>query len=866
MADFTAIGNLFDYFWFSINIFIKIYMFDQIKNLKIEKQGTIIGKAVDLALIVDNFLLRIIFLLIWFAGAGSIVIIASDITNYAQVTKQVSGSAYIILGLFVIYLIVRTYYKIKLCYPKPIGIKEAIEKAKSGESFNLYEVFSFELAKVWNRGIGKDWQKKNSKDLLLALSESKDMAFVLARIGVPKGDIQELAKIILPNKSLIDFVARALKIAETESHHQIEVGDLFVAVSEYQSELNRFIEDMGLDIKDILNIVYWQTSVIRDGIKATKKLIDPDDLHLTGGIGRDWIYGYANLLKQYSRDLTETISHKGLGLEIVGHDKEIKAMEEALTRQTGGNAILVGDAGVGKRTTVLGFAKRVLEGRAIGSLKNKHVVEIDTDAILAGAGSGGDITARLTGVLNEAVHAGNMILFVDNIQNLFSSGDAGKVNATEVLLHYLESNGVYLIGTTDTSSFNKYIGTNGALMQRITKVNIEEPTKAEMVRILEDVVPNIEYHTSSLVTYQTIKETIKSADKYILNIPNPEKSITLLDGAAASASASRGKTIIVPKDIDSYIVEKYDVPPSEIGKGEKEKLLKLEEVMHKRVIGQNEAIDAIANAMRRSRAQITDSKKPIGSFLFLGSTGVGKTETAKALAESYFGEEGRMIRFDMSEYQNKQDIYRFIGSNITGEDYPGELTSKVREKPFSLILFDEIEKAHPDILNLFLQVLDEGHLTDGNGRRVAFTNTIIIATSNAGANIIRESISSGSEYEKTRQELLNYIQEKNIYRPEFINRFTQVVIFSPLSFEEINQVARLMLDKLIKDIRKNKGVELEILPDAVSKLAKLGFDPQMGARPMARAIQDKLENMLAKKLLSGDIKKGSKITVSGGDI
>ncbi len=841
-------------------------MLNQVKNLKITKSGTIIGKAVNLAIIVDNFALKAIFLLVWLAGAWAILTLAGSISGYIETSDQIYGLAYIVLGIFVLYLLVRTYYKIKLCYPKPIGIEQAIEKAKMGEEFNLYKVFSFELAKVWSRGIGENWQKKNSKDLLLALSNSKDMAFVLARIGVPRREIEKLAKAISPKKSLIDFVARALKIAETESHHQIEVGDLFVAICEYQSEVNRYIEDLGLDVKDILNIVYWQTDVIRDGIKAKKKLIDPDDLHLTGGIGRDWAYGYANLLKQYSSDLTEAISHKGLGLEIIGHDKEIKSMEEALTRQTGGNAILVGDAGVGKQTTVFGFAKRVLEGKAMGSLKNKHVVEIDTDAILAGAGTGGDITARLTGVLNEAVRAGNMILFIDNIQNLFSSGDAGKVNATEVLLHYLESNGVYLIGTSDISSFNKYISTNGALMQHITKINITEPTKGEMVRILEDVVPRVEYHTSSLITYQTVKETIKAADKYILNIPNPEKSITLLDGAASRAAAERGKTIITPKDVDDYVVEKYDVPSSQIKGGEKKKLLALEELMHKRVVGQNEAINAIANAMRRARAQITDSKKPIGSFLFLGSTGVGKTETAKALAESYFGEEDRMIRFDMSEYQNKQDIYRFIGSNIGGDEQQGELTSKVREKPFSLILFDEVEKAHPDILNLFLQVLDEGHLTDGSGRKVSFTNTIIISTSNAGANLIRKSISSGAEYEKTRQALMNHLQEKNIYRPEFLNRFTGVVVFSPLSFDEINKVATLMLDKLIKDIKKNKGVELEVLPDAVAKLAKLGFDPQMGARPMARAIQNRLENLLAKKLLSGEIKKGSKISVSATDI
>jgi ATP-dependent Clp protease ATP-binding subunit ClpA len=313
-----------------------------------------------------------------------------------------------------------------------------------------------------------------------------------------------------------------------------------------------------------------------------------------------------------------------------------------------------------------------------------------------------------------------------------------------------------------------------------------------------------------------------------------------------------------------YVSAKFEVPSMEIGEGERQKLLNIETAMHQRIIGQSEAIKAISGALKRARAGVTDSKKPIGSFLFLGPTGVGKTETAKALAESYFGDENRIIRFDMSEYQNEVDIYRFIGSSETRDQ--GSLTTAVREHPFSLILFDEVEKANPKILDLFLQVLDEGFLTDGLGRRVSFTNSIIICTSNAGANLIRKAVQNAADYENTKKTLLDYLQTQNIYRSEFLNRFTQVVLFAPLSREEIAQVAELMIEKLKKTIYNNRKVKLEIASEAVTKLADQGYDPEMGARPMARTIQEKVENIIADKILSGELKEGDSYLINAADV
>ena len=835
------------------------------KNCTINPSGTIIGKAVEINFLLSNYLIKLILFIVWALGVSSILILLLSLVNLYDFDIQLSGLSVVVLGIFLFYIVIRLFYLSYIRYPKPETLDQALSEISEGKSCNLFMLFSFQLAVTWLKNLPGDISKKNNYEVIKAIVDSSNIGFILLRLGVDKSSVLEY----ISQKSQIDIlpiIYRALEIAQAESHHQIEVGDVFIALCESDPGLKKFISDLKLDLSDIANIVYWHTNVLRAQIKARRRWFDPDDLRLTGGIGRDWVFGETRYLKQFSHDLTEMAARQSLNLEIIGHDKEIKQMEEALTRETGGNVVLVGEPGVGKKTTVLGFAKRVYQGESFSSLSNRHIFQVDIEALLAGSTNGGDITARITGILNEAARAGNTILFIENIQNLFSSGDAGRVNAAEVLLPFMETPDLYIIGSTDVASFNRYIAVNGALNQRFTKINIEEPTNDEMIRILEDVIPTIEHHSNSLVAYSAIKETIKLADKYILNIPNPEKSINLLDGAAAKASADKGSTIILPEDLDNYVSEKYEVPAGDVEAKEKEKLLNLENIMHKRVIGQNEAVNAISNALRRSRAQMSETKKPIGSFLFLGTTGVGKTETAKALAEAYFGNEEKMIRFDMSEYQNKPDIYRLIGTTEGGEELPGVLTTQIREHPFTVVLLDEIEKAHPDILNLFLQVLDEGFLTDGAGRKVSFTNTIIIATSNAGANMIRESIQSGIHYEKIKQGLLNYLQNEGIYRPEFLNRFTAVIIFSPLSRDQIVQIADLTIKRLREDLFKSKEVQIDVAPDALRYLAELGFDPVMGARPMQRTISEKLENMLAKKLLLGELKKGDQLTITAQDI
>ena len=832
----------------------------------IVKKDTVIGRAVDLDKIYSSPFFVLIFILLWLLALPSAAILVNEyFLHYITISKGIVGLSFLLLSAFLFYLADRSFYMNKVKRPKTHSLKEAYLSAEKGDSINLYEVFSFELAKA-TASLFDSEKKFTVNEMLLALINSSDMNFILSRLGISKQFvIDEASKD--PDEGFDDGIGRkALEVAAIEGHHYIEVGDMFAALCSSNNPLKKMLRSMKLEIMDLLNVIHWQTQILRRGVDD-KKFLNPDKLKLTGGIGRDWAFGWTPFLKQFSVDITHEIEVQGLDLELIGHDKEIKEIQESLLRQNGGNAIVVGEAGVGKKTTILGLAKKILEGQTFSALDFQHVIKIDVDYLMAGLTHPGEVTERITGLLNEVSQAGNIVIYVENIQNLLSSGDAGKVDATEVLLPFLEQSGLHLLASCDVASYNQFILPNASLSQRLTRVSIEEPDSKELIKILEDTVPFIESREKTFITYEALKEVAVSADRYIVNLPNPEKSINLLDAVAAHASGKKGKTtILLPQDVLDYVSEKYEVPAGEAGVEERRKLLNLEQIMHQRVIGQNEAINAISNALRRARAGVADSKKPIGSFLFLGPTGVGKTETAKALTRAYFGEQDKMLRFDMSEFQNKEDIYRFIGSSLGGESVQGVLATEIREHPFSLVLFDEIEKAHPDILDLFLQMLDEGFITDGFGRKVSFMNAIIIATSNAGANLIRESIRTGGDYERTKKELLEYLQKENIYRPEFLNRFSGIIAFSPLSQEEILKVCQLLVKQLISSLQKNKGISITVAPDAISSLAQIGYDPQMGARPMMRTIEEKLENLLAKKILAGELNKGDSFMITAGDV
>ena len=835
------------------------------QRVEIKPSGTLIARVARLDQLVSSFPLKALFFFIWLLGLiGFLLIISSSVFQLIDLNSNVIGVSYILVVIALAYWSIRSFYFDRLKNYEVTPMEGAKDKLAKGEALNAFSFFSLGLARVTSNLFSQDIAKITTKDLALVIVNSVDANFLLVRLGIGRETLLEGLKEYPGEQKVADIVLQAFDIATAEGHTSVEVGDVLVSLCRSDSFFKEVLSQLKLEVKDVANVVYWQTSVQKE-MKQNKRFLDTSHLKMSGGIGKDWAFGYAPFLKQFSVDMTESLTKGDLGLKIIGHDRQIDEIKEALVKRTGGNVIIVGEPGVGKETTILGFTKKVLEGQTNSNLDFKHIVKIDTEFLLSGLSNPGDVTERLTGIFNEASSAGNIIIYIENIQNLLSDdGSAGKVNAGQVIIPFLESPEMHVIGTCDVASFNRYISPDTGLIQHFSRITIDEPKEGDLVRILEDTVPMIEYRTGSIISYEAIKEAISASNKYIMDIPNPEKSIDLLDAVSARATSERGKTIILPKDISEYVSERYNVPSGDVNETEKKKLLSLESLMHQKVVGQHEAISAIANALRRVRAGITDSKKPIGSFLFLGPTGVGKTETSKALAEAYFGGVDRMIRFDMSEYQNAEDIYRFIGSGQ--DDVPGELTTAVRENPFSLLLFDELEKANKQILDLFLQILDEGFVTDGSGRKVMFTNTIIIATSNAGANLIRESIKSGAEYDKVKQQLIDYMESQNIYRPEFLNRFSGVIAFSPLSQTEINQIAGLMIEKLKKTVYDNKKVNLDVPQNTIIALSKLGFDPQMGARPMARIIEEKVENVLATKILSGEIKKGDTFTINPEDI
>lgn len=775
------------------------------------------------------------------------------------------GLDQILLSLFMIFIAVRSFLRFFVHNPEIISPQKAEEIIKSGKQFALFECLSVPLAEALIKV--KNLEESGTSEVLKEIIQLSESDFIFLRLGIAKADILKQLESArsLSGVRFANIAERSLEIAVVEGHEQIEIGDMLVALSEADPTFSSILSKLEITPEDVANIVYWQTEVKRR-IERRRKFLDPDNLHLSGGIGKDWAYGFTPELNKYSADISEAIERQGLHLEIIGHEKEVGLLEQALNRAEGANAVLVGEPGVGKRTTVLGLAEKLNSGNTLPNLAHKHVVELNVDLLISGLSGPGEFTQRITQVFSQAANAGNIIIYIEGMEKILSSGEAGQIDATPVLMPYLGYPDVNIIGTINISDYNNLIAPNAALSQKIEKIEVAEPTDDEMIRILEDIAPGIENHFRTIVTYGAIKETIKLAKKYVLDQPNPEKSISVLEGAANTLNKTADK-VITAEIIDNYVSSKTNIPVKEATGNEREVLINLEAELHKRVVNQTEAVNKVAGALRRSRTGVTDSAKPIGSFLFLGPTGVGKTETAKSLAAVYFGQEDAMIRFDMSEYQNKEDVYRLIGSPAGyGEKIEGELTSQVRNRPFSLILFDEIEKANPDILNLFLQILDEGFITSSAGRKVYFKNSIIIATSNAGANLIRQLVEKNTSYEQAQKQVIDFVQNEGIFKPELINRFTSVVYYTPLSKEHIKEVAKLMIRKLATDIATTKGVKLKVEIKALAKLSEMGYDPEMGARPMARVIQDQIENFLANKILRGEAKKGDEVIFRAVDI
>ena len=637
-------------------------------------------------------------------------------------------------------------------------------------------------------------------------------------------------------------------------------------------------------------------------------------------------YNSTPTLNQFGEDLSLRAQEGKLD-PIVGRKNEIERLIQILSRRTKNNPCLVGEPGVGKTAVVEGLAQKIVSEDVPETLKNKRVVTLDISGMVAGAKYRGDFEDRIKKALAEVKKAGDVILFIDEIHTIVGAGSAeGSLDAANILKPLLARGEIQLIGATTLKEYKKYIEKDSALERRFSPVTVPEPSEKDTIKILKGIRDKYEAHHNVKITDEAIEAAVNMSTRYISDRFLPDKAIDLIDEAA---SRERLKTYTEPESIRKIQAEVEDlkkdkeeavrnqefekaadlrdkeqkalnkllkeqnkwrnkntkevvnitqeniaevisnwtgVPAKKITEDENERLRNLENNLHERVIGQNEAIEAVAKAIRRGRVALQDPKRPIGSFLFLGPTGVGKTELSKALAQSLFGDENSMIRIDMSEYMEPHSVSKLIGSppGYVGFQDGGQLTEKIRRKPYSVVLFDEIEKAHPDVMNILLQVLEDGRLTDSQGRTVNFKNTVIIMTSNLGARLITDRKSLGftsqnsvdnkeREYEDIKKEVMREIKKE--LRPEFINRIDEIIVFHPLNEEEISQIIDLMLQE-VKNRLKEQKIDIVLEPEVKEMIAKKGIDKSFGARPLRRTIQSVLEDRLAEEILEGNLQKG----------
>lgn len=755
-------------------------------------------------------------------------------------------------------------------------------------------------------------------------------ATVLMENGVELQQLKELIKDLIAPESTVmlaerdGYSPRAEKVLE-EAHRQAErfhsdkTGTehiLLAILKEGENVAVRLLNTMGVSIQklyvEVLTAMGEDKSLYKEdlGKKQNKKK------------------NAVSTLEQYSRDLT-ALARDGKLDPVIGREEEIRRVIQILSRRTKNNPCLIGEPGVGKTAVVEGLAMRIVTGDVPFTVQDKRVMTLDLSGMVAGSKYRGEFEERIKKVIKEVIEDGNIILFLDEMHTIIGAGGAeGAIDASNILKPSLARGEIQLIGATTIAEYRKYIERDAALERRFQPVTVEEPTVEEAENILKGIAHKYEEHHRVTITPEAVSAAVALSARYINDRNLPDKAIDIIDEAAAAVRLNSSKQPDKLKELAEEIqktdlqiersirmeaftqagelkkkqdglIKKYEralkrmekddekkdyvigeneiaevvslwtkIPLQKLAEKESERLLKLESILHERVIGQEEAVKAVSRAMRRGRVGLQDPNRPIGSFLFLGPTGVGKTELSKALAEAMFGSENALIRVDMSEYMEGHSVSKMIGSppGYVGFEEGGQLSEKIRRNPYSVVLFDEIEKAHPDVFNILLQVLDDGHITDSKGRKVSFKNTILIMTSNAGAQRIMEpknlGFSSGDSEKQNYDKMKGNVMEevKRLFKPEFINRIDEIMVFHPLNRDHMKQIVTMLSKNLTNRCRKQMDIELTISPTLKEYIVEKYTDAKMGARPMKRAIQTEIEDTLAEEILSGAVKGGDRVS------
>jgi ATP-dependent Clp protease ATP-binding subunit ClpC len=768
----------------------------------------------------------------------------------------------LILLLFLIYLKQKKEEKISL--KKAIETKEKINVNDFlSESLEEVIVKSYKLMKRLNHFLIEPIH------LFIAILSSPEGAIVGTRLGLSWQKLkekitEELSKV--PNYPLFSsqvFSIETKKIliqsflsASLKKKEEVSPLEVFSSLSSLDL-IKSILDYFEIKPNDVSNVIVWK-EVYDEIRKDWQKLSYGASIKGKGTMNIAMTAVATPFLDAFSSDLTQ-LAKMGYLSVCLDREKEIEEIFRIL--EGGKNAVvLVGPPGVGKTSIIEGIARKMVAEEVPKILSDKRLVSLSIGKLVAGAEAPGEIERRIQMIISEIVRAGNIVLFIKDIHNLVGiKTTAGELDISEILAEAVEKKLFPLLSTSISGDYEKYLETT-SLGQALSKVKVEEPDKNTSIIICEAKVAGIEAKNKVFFSYQAIEAAYDLAKRYIHERFFPEKMISLLEEAAVYVKNKKGKGGFVLKDdVSELVAKKTGIPPEKISKSEAELLLNLEKMIHQRIIDQEEAVKAVAQAIKRARMELREIKRPIANLLFLGPTGVGKTELAKTIAEIYFGSEEKMIRLDMSEFQTKEAVGRLIGDS---REPRGILTEAVRKNPFTLLLLDEIEKSHPDVLNLFLQVMDDGRLTDWSGRTVDFTNLILIGTSNAGSDWVCEQLRAGKSIDEIKETL---IKEKlaPYFKPEFLNRFDGIIVFKPLSINELKEITKLLLGQL-KKILEKKGIIFEVEESAIEELAQIGFDPVFGARALKRAIVERVNDTIADFLLTTKVSRGDILILEKG--